>query len=454
MSTHNKVWQKSQKLDPLIEAFTIGQDQQLDLHLAYWDVIGSLAHSKMLFKVGLLQPIVYKQLQHGLKNILKQIEQGNFTLDTGVEDVHSQVELQLTRLNPEAGARLHTGRSRNDQIALDLRLFSRAQIKELVQNVDKLFELLLQLSEQYRDVLMPGYTHFQIAMVSSFGLWFAAYAESLVDDLLQLQAAYRIVNKNPLGSAAGYGSAFPLDRSYTTQLLGFDDLNVNSIYAQLTRGKMERVVSQALAGLAETLSKLAMDLVLFQSPNFAFVHFPESITTGSSIMPHKKNPDVFEILRARCNQLKSLPVEIQLITTNLPMGYHRDFQILKERFLPAFFTLNQCVQMVNHVLPKIQINKNILDRPKYRLVFTVEAVNDLVKQGLPFREAYHRVAKQVEQNQFKAGIKIHHTHIGSVGNLRNDLIKKQMKALRRKFNFARWISAIEQLIHDDPILNE
>lgn len=353
---HKKVWQKESLLDPLVESFTIGRDPQQDLLLARWDAIGSLAHCQMLYKTGLIDQATFKALRKGLKEILQQIESGQFEIENGVEDVHSQVELLLTRMDPQAGARLHTGRSRNDQVLVDLRLFVRAEIQNIVEQASELFDLLLKLSEQYKEVLLPGYTHFQVAMPSSVGLWLAAYAESLVDDLIQLQAAYQVVNKNPLGSAAGYGSSFPLDRQLTTDLLGFEELNVNAVYAQMSRGKMERVVSQSLAGLAETLAKFAMDLVLFQSQNFGFVSFPETVTTGSSIMPHK-NPDVFELLRARCNRLKALPAQIQTITANLPSGYHRDFQIIKEQFLTAFSEMEQCLAILNHVLPMMQVKR-------------------------------------------------------------------------------------------------
>ena len=448
MNDNKKLWQNKKDLDDSVERFTIGKDQQLDLHLARWDVIGSLAHSKMLLEVGLIDQQTFEALQTGLKKILQQIDAGQFALEPGVEDIHSQVEILLTQMDEQAGRRLHTGRSRNDQVLLDLRLFSRAQIRNIVEQVKNLFQILLDLSAKHQDVLLPGYTHFQVAMPSSFGLWFAGYAESLVDDLIQLQAAYKMVNKNPLGSAAGYGSSFPLNRQMTGEWLGFDALNVNAFYAQLTRGKMERVVSQALAGFAETLARLAMDVVLFQSQNFDFVKFPKHITTGSSIMPHKKNPDVFEILRAKCNRLKALPVEISLVTANLPGGYHRDFQILKERFLPAFFELQDCLAILEHVLPQIEVNRQILKDEKYKNLFTVEAVNDLVKKGVPFREAYHRIAEQVQKGTFQKPAHVRYTHIGSIGNLGNELIAQQMSEIVEQFHFEKWQTALEKLVHD------
>ncbi|MHB2147997.1 argininosuccinate lyase [Calditrichota bacterium LG25] len=448
MENSKKVWQKNSPLDAEVEQFTIGKDLQLDYLLARWDVIGSLAHSAMLRKVGLLDENIHQKLQNGLKQILRQIDSGSFRFEPGVEDIHSQVEILLTKMDAEAGARLHTGRSRNDQVLVDLRLFVRAEIKKIVEQVRTLFDLLIDLSEQYKDVLLPGYTHLQIAMPSSFGLWLAAFAESLVDDLIQLQAAYRLVNKNPLGSAAGYGSGFPLDRQMTARLLGFDDLNVNSVYAQMTRGKMERVVAQALGGIAETLSKLAMDLVLYQSQNFGFLKFPESITTGSSIMPHKKNPDVFEILRARCNHLKTLPVQIQMVINNLPSGYHRDFQITKEQFLPAFQELKECLTILIHVLPKMEVNRQILKDEAYRNLFTVEAVNDQVKKGAPFREAYRKVAEEVSKGLFKPPEKVHYSHEGSIGNLANAQIKRQMQSILKEFNFEKWQRALEKLTAD------
>ncbi|NOX89388.1 MAG: argininosuccinate lyase [Calditrichaeota bacterium] len=441
-----KLWKKKETLDREIEQFTVGKDRDLDLLLAEWDVIGSLAHVTMLQKVGLVSDADYRLLREGLKEIYRAVQNGRFKIEEGVEDVHSQIELLLTRKLPEAGARLHTGRSRNDQVLLDIRLFTRAQLREIVKEVQGLFKVFIGLSEQYKNVLMPGYTHFQAAMPSSFGLWFGAYAESLVDDLIQLRAAYRIVNKNPLGSAAGYGSSFPLDRTLTTNLLGFDGLNYNSVYAQMGRGRTERVVSEALGGIAETLSRFAADMVLFMSQNFDFVRFPESITTGSSIMPHKKNPDIFEILRARCNRIKALPNEIKLLTTNLPSGYHRDLQLIKERFLPALSETRDCLKILQKVLPEIRMQANILENEKYQYVFSVEAINRLVQKGVPFREAYHRVAKQIENNEFKKPQDLKYTHEGSIGRLCNEEIDGMMGEVLREFDFSKWEKAIEDLI--------
>ena len=443
-----KLWQKNQDvLNAQIERFTIGKDRELDLMLARWDVIGSLAHCTMLRKVNLLDESTFRILKKGLKEILRQIDSGNFEIEEGVEDVHSQVELMLTQKWPEAGARLHTGRSRNDQILTDLRLFTRAQIQTIVEETKALFDVLQNLSEKYKEVMMPGYTHFQVAMPSSFGLWLGAFAESLADDLWQLLGAYRIVNKNPLGSAAGYGSTFPLDRTLTTRLLGFETLNYNSVYAQMGRGKTERVVSEAIGGLAETISKLSMDLVLFQSQNFDFLHFPENITTGSSIMPHKKNPDVFELLRARCNLLRALPEQIKMLTTNLPSGYHRDYQLLKEAFLPALREITECLRILTLVLPEMQVNKNLLSDPRYQYIFTVEKINRLVQQGVPFREAYHQIAREVEDGSFQPPDEgLEYTHEGSIGRLCSEEIKQLMESVIKEFDFSAWQTAIQKLI--------
>ncbi len=445
-SKPNKLWQKDTALDPVVEQFTVGRDQTLDLQLARWDVIGSLAHAHMLHKVKLIDTATFKILRQGLKAILKEIESGRFVIEKGVEDVHSQVELLLTRKWPDAGARLHTGRSRNDQILLDLRLFARAEIKKIVTAAKELFDVLMDLSEQFKNVLLPGYTHFQVAMPSSFGLWLGAYAESLVDDLIQLGAAYRVVNKNPLGSAAGYGSTFPLNRTLTTRLLGFETLNFNSVYAQMGRGKTERIVTQAISGLAETIGKLAMDIVLFQSQNFGFLHFPDSVTTGSSIMPHKKNPDVFEILRAKCNRLKAIPNEIQMLTANLPSGYHRDLQLLKEPFLTSLKEIRDGLEVAAYVLPKMEVKENLLSDPRYRQIFTVEGINQLVRQGVPFREAYHQIAKQSTRGEFKAPATADYTHEGSIGHLCNAEIKRMMDDVLKEFHFEKWETAIRTLI--------
>ncbi len=439
-----KLWNQTVPLNEAVEKFTVGNDRQLDLHLARWDVIGSLAHARMLLEVGLLKKADWQAIHQGLLQILKAVDSGRFKIDDGVEDVHSQVELLLG----EAGKRLHLGRSRNDQVLVDLKLFTRQQIKEIVQNCEQLFEQFIAGSEKHRQVFIPGYTHLQVAMPSSIGLWLGAYAESLVDDLVLLHAAYQLVNSNPLGSAAGYGSTFPLDRQRTTELLGFDQLNVNALYAQMGRGKMERAVAQAIAGLAETLSRFATDAVLFQSQNFGFIHFPASITTGSSIMPHKKNPDVFEVLRARCNRLKSLPNEIQMLTTNLPSGYHRDLQLVKERYIPALLEINECLSILKLVLPEMRVRTDVIKEEKYKYAFSVEAVNHLVQKGVPFRDAYRQVAQSIEEGRFKKPQNLQYTHVGSPENLRNDLIRAKMQAVGARFNFKKWESAIEALLSD------
>ncbi len=445
-----KLWQKGDDLlNAQIEDFTVGQDRSLDRQLARWDVIGSLAHCTMLRQTNLIDQTTFVRLKKGLKKILQTIEEGRFEIEPGVEDVHSQVEILLTRQWPEAGARLHTGRSRNDQILLDLRLFTRDRLRIVVQETHSLFDILQTLSERYKDVGMPGYTHLQVAMPSSFGLWLGAYAESLVDDLWQVQAAYRVINKNPLGSAAGYGSTFPLDRKLTTRLLGFETLNFNAIYAQMGRGKSERIVSEALGGLAETIAKLSMDLVLFQSQNFDFVRFPENISTGSSIMPHKKNPDVFELLRAHCNRLRALPEQIKMLTTNLPSGYHRDFQLLKEQFLPALQEIITCLRILSLVLPKLQVNEQLLNDERYKYLFTVEKINQLVQQGIPFREAYHRIAEEVKNGTFEPPQEmLKYTHEGSIGNLCTAEIKKMMEQVLQGFDFTTAQRAIKELIED------
>ncbi len=441
-----KLWQKDQDTDKIIEKFTIGKDQELDLLLAPYDVIGSLAHTIMLETIGLLEKDELEAIQAELKNIYKEIREGNFIIEPGVEDVHSQVELLLTRKLGETGKKIHSGRSRNDQVLLDLKLFSRSAIEETVQLTKNLFDLLIKLSNKHKDDLLPGYTHLQIAMPSSFGLWFGAYAESLADDLLMVQAAYKIANKNPLGSAAGYGSSFPLNRTLTTELLGFDSLNYNVVYAQMGRGKTERNIGAALASIAATLSKLAMDVCLYISQNFGFISFPDNLTTGSSIMPHKKNPDVFELIRAKCNKIQALPNELALLTTNLPSGYHRDLQILKESFLPAFQELNSCLSIAHYMLQHIDVKDNILQDPKYLYLYSVEVVNNLVLKGMPFRDAYKEVGKQIQDNNFKAPADITHTHEGSIGNLSNEAIVLQMKEVLSGFMFDDVNQAIEKLL--------
>ncbi len=441
-----KLWDKGISVNKWVERFTVGEDRNLDIHLAKHDVLGSIAHITMLQTIDLISDTELTDLKKGLTKIYQEIEQGKFKINDGVEDVHSQVEILLTEQMGEVGKKIHSGRSRNDQVLLDMRLFIREQIELMSSAIMGLFNRLILLSEKNKDIILPGYTHLQIAMPSSFGLWFAAFAEGLSDDLLQLQAAYKIINKNPLGSAAGYGSSFPLNRTLTTKLLGFDDLNYNVVYAQMGRGKTERVVSQAMASVAETIGKMAMDITLFMSQNFNFVSFPDSLVTGSSIMPHKKNPDLFEILRGRCNRLKALPNEIMMVTANLPSGYHRDLQLIKENFIPALFELTDCVKILSFALEEIRVNKNILDDAKYANLFTVEAVNDLVMKGVPFRDAYKQIGENVEKGEFKKPAKTEYSHEGSIGNLCNDQIKMAMKNLVKGFNFEKSKKALLDLL--------
>lgn len=432
-----KLWEKNIQVDKEVERFTVGKDRELDLYLAPYDMLGSMAHITMLESIGLLTKDELQSLHAELKNMYAEAERGNFVIEEGVEDVHSQVELMLTRKLGDIGKKIHSGRSRNDQVLLDLKLFTRARIRELVRLTRDLFEVLIDQSNRYKDILMPGYTHLQIAMPSSFGLWFAAYAESLADDLLLMQAAYKICNRNPLGSAAGYGSSFPLNRTMTTELLGFDSMNYNVVYAQMGRGKMERTVAYAMAGIAATLSKLAMDACLFNSQNFGFIQLPDSFTTGSSIMPHKKNPDVFELTRAKCNTLQGMPQQIALICNNLPSGYFRDLQIIKELFLPSFDELNDCLRMVTLMMREIKINEHILDDPKYSLLFSVEKVNRLVMDGVPFRDAYKKVGMDIEAGTFTADQTVRHTHEGSMGNLCNEKIEQLMQQTIEGFQFEK-----------------
>ena len=442
----SKLWEKNTEVNQEIEKFTVGRDRELDLYLARYDVLGSMAHITMLESIGLLgkdeQPVLLEEL----RRIHADIEAGRFIIEEGVEDVHSQVELLLTRKLGDVGKKIHSGRSRNDQILVDLKLFTRAQLQDIAEEVRVLFEELQAQSERYKGVLMPGYTHLQVAMPSSFGLWFGAYAESLVDDLLFLQAAYKMTNRNPLGSAAGYGSSFPLNRTLTTELLGFDSMNYNVVYAQMGRGKMERNVAFALAGIAGTLSKLAFDACLFNSQNFGFVKLPDNCTTGSSIMPHKKNPDVFELTRAKCNKIQALPQQIILIMNNLPCGYFRDLQIIKEVFLPAFEELKDCLRMAAYIINKIQVNEHILDDPKYDNMFSVEEVNRLATGGMPFRDAYKKVGLDIEAGKFTPDKRVHHTHEGSIGNLCNDKIHELMEQVWSGFNFARTREAENRLL--------
>ncbi len=422
-----KLWEKEAKINKLVEAFTIGNDADFDLRLAKFDIQGTVAHVKMLQKIGLLTKQELVQLKAALNDISKLAENGEFYIEPGVEDVHSQVELMLTRQLGDIGKKIHAGRSRNDQVMVDLRLFFRSEMKELAQLVHELFEVLILQSQQYQHVLMPGYTHTQVAMVSSFGLWFSAYAESLVDDLKLLQAVYQINNQNPLGSAAGYGNSFSLDRKETTKLLGFYDLSYNSIHAQMGRGKTEQFLSFALSGLGATLGKLASDIVLFSNENFRFLKLPDEFTTGSSIMPHKKNPDVFELIRGHCNLFQSLPTQVSMLNSNLISGYHRDYQLLKEVIFPALENLKRCLQLSIQSLSNIQIDKEILKDEKYKYLYTVEKVNDLVKEGTPFREAYQKVALEIEAGTFSYSSEIQHTHEGSIGNLCLSEIEAKME---------------------------
>lgn len=443
-----KLWQKDFEVSKEIERFTVGKDRELDVWLAPFDVLGSLAHIRMLQSIGLLSPEELPVLTQELRNIYREAQSGNFVIEEGVEDVHSQVELLLTRRLGEAGKKIHSGRSRNDQVLLDLKLFIRHRLRDVVQAVTALFELLLELSDRHADQLLPGYTHYQIAMPSSFGLWFGAYAESLVDDMLLLSAAFAVSNKNPLGSAAGYGSSFPLDRQMTTDLLGFEALNYNVVYAQMGRGKTERIVAEALASVAATLSKMSQDICLYINQNFGFIEFPDQLTTGSSIMPHKKNPDVFELVRAKCNKITALPNEIYLITNNLASGYHRDLQIIKESFLPVFGELLDCLHISRYALQHIRIKENILQDEKYRYLFSVEAVNELVLQGVSFRDAYKQVGMEIQEGTFKTPATVRHTHQGSIGNLCNDGIKALMDKALQGFPFGRIDQAEAGLLDD------
>jgi argininosuccinate lyase len=443
-----KLWQKEKTSLKEVERFTVGKDQEMDLFLAPFDVLGSLAHITMLESIGLLNQDELQRISKALKQIYGGIERGEFKVAEGVEDIHSQVEVELTKLLGEAGKKIHSGRSRNDQVLVDIKLFLRAEIELVVTEVKTLFDLLIAQSQQYKDHLLPGYTHFQLAMPSSFGLWFGAYAESLVDDLITVKGAYQVVNKNPLGSAAGYGSSFPLKRKLTTELLGFDDLNYNVVYAQMGRGKTERIVASAFSNIAGTLAKLSMDACIFLNQNFAFISFPDELTTGSSIMPHKKNPDVFELVRARCNQLLALPHEIALITANLPSGYHRDMQLLKELLFPAIQNLKDCLRMVHLMLENIHVKDNILSDEKYTFLFSVEEVNKLVLSGVPFRDAYKQVGLNIETGNFQPDTTLHHVHEGSMGNLCLKEISLNMDKIIESFGFGRYHQAITRLLKD------
>lgn len=441
-----KLWQKDIDVNKAVENFTVGNDREMDMYLAAFDVLGSLAHTTMLESVGLLTKDDLIVLKEELKNIYHQIEKGQFQLQDNVEDIHSQVELLLTQKLGDIGKKIHSARSRNDQVLVDVKLFLRNEIEVLVNDIQPFFQLLIQQSEKYKQHLLPGYTHLQIAMPSSFGLWFGAYAESLVDDVITLQSAYRIVNKNPLGSAAGYGSSFPINRTLTTQLLGFADLNYNVVYAQMGRGKAERITAQALANVADTLARLSMDMCLYLNQNFNFVSFPTELTTGSSIMPHKKNPDVFELIRSKCNSIKALPNEITMMTTNLPSGYHRDLQLLKEHLFPAFQTLKDCLKMAALMLSNISVKENILEDEKYKFLFSVEEVNKLVLQGTAFRDAYKKVGLDIEAGKFTYSTEVNHTHEGSIGNLCNNKIELMMQQTLAAFEFQKVHTAIENLM--------
>ncbi|MGM1428007.1 argininosuccinate lyase [Sphingobacterium lactis] len=441
-----KIWQKNIDVDSFVETFTVGQDREMDLQLAGADVLGSLAHTRMLNSIGLMTDADLRAVQQELKNIYQEILSGSFQIEDSVEDVHSQVEMMLTERIGEAGKKIHSGRSRNDQVLVDLKLYFRSEIESIFKNTELLFEQLISLSNTYKSVLMPGYTHLQIAMPSSFGLWFGAYAESLVDDLHLLKAAWAVCNKNPLGSAAGYGSSFPLNRTMTTQLLGFDDLNYNVVYAQMGRGKTERILAQAMSSIAATLAKFAMDVTLFINQNFGFISFPAHLTTGSSIMPHKKNPDVFELIRSRCNKIQALPNEIALMTTNLPVGYHRDLQLLKENLFPAFQSLNDCLAIAKYMLEHITIKEDILNDRKYDYLFSVEVVNNEVLQGIPFREAYRNIGLAIEEGTFQPAKEVNHTHEGSIGNLCNDQIERMFAEVKQEFGFEKVEQALAELL--------
>jgi argininosuccinate lyase len=441
-----KLWEKSTKVNERIESFTIGKDRDMDVFLAKYDVLGSLAHIQMLESIGLLQTHEFELLSQELKKVYRLAESDNFSIAEGVEDVHSQVEMLLTESLGDLGKKIHSGRSRNDQVLLDLKLFARSEIRAVVNSVVELFENLINQSNKYKDVLLPGYTHLQVAMPSSFGLWFGAYAESLADDMQLLLAAWKISNRNPLGSAAGYGSSFPLDRQMTTDLLGFDTMNFNVVYAQMGRGKMERTVANALASVAATISKLAFDACMFTSQNFGFVKLPDEFTTGSSIMPHKKNPDVFELTRAKCNKIQSIPQQILLITNNLPSGYFRDLQIIKEIFIPAFAEIRDCIEMTSMMMAKVEVNMHILDDSKYDYLFSVEEVNRLTLAGIPFRDAYKQVGTDIESGKFHANKSINHTHQGSIGNLCNEQIKEYMDGIVSQFDFQKVTIAQSKLV--------
>ncbi|MCP1384205.1 argininosuccinate lyase [Runella salmonicolor] len=442
-----KLWQKeTTSISEKIEKFTVGRDREMDLYLAPYDVLGNIAHAKMLESVGLLKKEELTALEAELKNIYQEIRQGRFEIEDGVEDVHSQVELMLTRKLGDIGKKIHSGRSRNDQVLVDMKLFTRSRLEEVALASQKLFDLLVKRSNQHKNDLLPGYTHLQIAMPSSFGLWFGAYGEALVDDMAMIQTAYKLANKNPLGSGAGYGSSFPLNRTMTTELLGFEALHYNVVYAQMSRGKTEQTALTAIAALSSTLSRMAMDVCLYNSQNFAFVTLPDDLTTGSSIMPHKKNPDVAELLRAKTNRLKALPTEITMVMSNLPSGYHRDMQLLKELLMPAFDEILDCLDIAHFMLEHLEVKPDLLIDKKYDLLFSVERVNELVVQGVPFRDAYRQVGKEINEGTYQASRALNHTHEGSIGNLCNDQITELMNAEMARFKFEKVHTAVENLL--------
>lgn len=441
-----KLWDKGYSEDERIDKFTVGRDRELDIHLAPFDILGTMAHITMLQTIGLLEKDELDTLLAELKKIYKTAEDGTFVIEDDIEDVHSQVELMLTRALGDMGKKVHSGRSRNDQVLLDLKLYIRAQIEDLVSRLLKLFNTLQAQSEKYKDILIPGYTHLQVAMPSSFGLWFGAYAESLTDDMTMLAAAWDVANQNPLGAAAGYGSSFPLNRTLTTKLLGFNDLAYNVVYAQMGRGKTERIVTFALASIAETISRLAFDGCLFTSQNFGFIHLPKSMTTGSSIMPHKKNPDVFELIRAHCNKIQGAPNTIRLISGNLPSGYFRDMQIIKEVFIPLFDEIKDCIDITTYAIENIEVERDIMKDPRYKYAFSVEEVNRRALAGTPFRDAYRQVGIEIEQGHFDFNGQIHHTHEGSIGNLCNPQIRQKMDRIVSRFSFQQVNDAISALL--------
>ncbi len=442
-----KLWQKeTTSISEKIEKFTVGRDREMDLYLAPYDVLGNIAHAKMLESVGLLKKEELTALEAELKNIYQEIRQGRFEIEDGVEDVHSQVELMLTRKLGDIGKKIHSGRSRNDQVLVDMKLFTRSRLEEVALASRKLFDLLVKRSNQHKNDLLPGYTHLQIAMPSSFGLWFGAYGEALVDDMAMIQTAYKLANKNPLGSGAGYGSSFPLNRTMTTELLGFEALHYNVVYAQMSRGKTEQTALTAIAALSSTLSRMAMDVCLYNSQNFAFVTLPDDLTTGSSIMPHKKNPDVAELLRAKTNRMKALPTEITMVMSNLPSGYHRDMQLLKELLMPAFDEILDCLDIAHFMLEHLEVKPDLLVDKKYDLLFSVERVNELVVQGVPFRDAYRQVGKEINEGTYRASRTLNHTHEGSIGNLCNDQITELMNAEMARFKFEKVHTAVENLL--------